>query len=74
MAKTKITVVVDEAGTVIGTQHGHGDTADPATGVVLAVTAGPGQRLHKIEFEVPALRTNADVSKFHEQLEKHLKA
>ena len=73
MAKTKITVVVDEAGTVVGTQHGHGDVADPATGVVLAVTAGPGQRLHKIEFEVPTLRTNADVSTFHEQLEKHLK-
>lgn len=70
---TKITVIVDENGRVVGTQQGHGGIADPTTGIVASLTAGPGQQLHEIEYDTPRLKSAADVSKFHEQLEKHLK-
>jgi hypothetical protein len=73
MPKSKVTVVVDENGRVIGTQQGHGGIADPTTGIVASLSAGPHQQLHEIEYDVPRLRSGADVTKFHEQLEKHLK-
>jgi hypothetical protein len=74
MAKTKLTVVVGEDGRVVATHHGHGDVADPATGIVASLTAGPGQRVHKIEFDVPRITSSADIASFHEQLEKHLRS
>jgi hypothetical protein len=68
----KITVVTDENGRVVATQLGHGDVPDAMSGVVVSLAAGPGQRLHKIEFEVPQLGSRGDVESFHEQLGKHL--
>jgi hypothetical protein len=73
MANSRLTVVVDETGRVVGTQPGHGGIADPTTGIVAWLSAGPGQQLHEIEYDVPRLKSGADVAKFHKQLEKHLK-
>jgi hypothetical protein len=70
----KITVVTNKHGAVVGTQIGHGDTPDPVAGVTTALTAGPEQTLHKIEFDVPPLRTKIDVEDFHKKLGEHLKA
>ncbi len=74
MAKTKLTVVVDESGRVVATHLGHGDLPDPATGIVASLTAGPGQRVHKIEFDVPRITSAAGVEAFHEQIENHLRS
>ena len=68
MAKTKLTVVVAEDGSIVATHHGHGDVADPATGIVASLTAGPGQKVHKIEFDVPRINSSEDIARFHEQL------
>lgn len=70
----KLTVVTNKDGKVVGTQIGHGDTADPATGIIAAITAGPGQTVHKIEYDVPRLRNRADIEDFHRNLGEHLKA
>jgi hypothetical protein len=71
--KKKLTVVTNERGTVIGTQLEHGDTPDP-TGVTTVLTAGPGQTLHKIEYDIPPLDTRAHIEDFHKKLGEHLKA
>jgi hypothetical protein len=74
MAKTKLTVVVDEDGRVVATQRGHGNVPDPATGIVASLTPGPGQHVHRIEFDVSRIASSGDVASFHEQLERHLRS
>jgi hypothetical protein len=69
---SKLTVVTDDKGLVVGTQLGHGDIPDPATGIRAALAAGPGQVLHKIDVELPQLRSRADVEHFHEELRTNL--
>ena len=73
LMKKKLTVVTNEDGTVIGTQIGHGEAVSPAAGVTTALAAGPGQKLHKIEYDVPLLRTRAHIEDFHKKLGEHLK-
>ena len=70
----KLTVVTDNDGAVIGTQRGHGDTPDPMSSITCSLTAGPGQTVHKIEYDVPRLQTRSDVENFHKKLSEHLKA
>jgi len=71
--RRKLTVITDESGRVIATQVGHGDLAHPASGITGQVVAGPGQRQHKFEFDVPAyLSSSADINAFHERLGRHL--
>ncbi len=70
----KLTVVTNEHGAVVGTQLGHGDTPDAENGITVALTAGPGQAIHKIEFDVPRLCTRADLEEFHKKLGEYLKA
>lgn len=72
--RKKLTVVTNEDGTVIGTQLGHGDTPGPTAGVTTVLTAGPGQTLHKVEYDIPPLQTRADIEDFHKKLGEHLKA
>jgi|GEM_PF-3251823 len=72
--KTKLTVVTNDSGTVIGTQHGHGDVPSSTAVVTSALIAGPGQTLHKTEYEVPPLHTRAHIEDFHKKLGEHLKA
>lgn len=71
--KKKLTVVTNEHGTVVGTQLGHGDTPGPTGSVTTVLTAGPGQKLHKIEYDIPALHTRAHIEDFHKKLGEHLK-
>lgn len=68
----KITVVTNEAGDVIGTQLGHGEP-DPKTGMTTSLVAGPGQQLHRTEFDVPRLIGRADIENFHRSLTGHLR-
>ena len=68
----KLTVVTDGKGRVVGTQLGHGDVPDPATGIRVALAAGPGHTLHKIDIELPQLRSKADVEHFHEEVGRNL--
>jgi hypothetical protein len=70
--KRKITVVTNKNGEVAGTQLGHGEP-NPKTGIATSVVAGPGQQLHKIEFEIPQLSARADIEAFHDKLAEHLK-
>ena len=70
--RRKLTVITGENGRVIATQTGHGDLPHPVSGISVQVVAGPGQREHKIEFDVPALSSSADIDAFHERLRAHL--
>ena len=67
----KFTVITDEHGDVVATQTGDG-APDPATGATASLVAGPGQTLHKIEFETPRLSCAADIDDFHRRLTEHL--
>ena len=69
----KLTVITDDHGDVVGTQIGHGDP-HPATGATTSLVAGPGQTLHKIEFEMPRFAARADIDDFHRKLAEHLRA
>jgi hypothetical protein len=71
--KKKLTVLTDASGKVLGTQAGHGDQRDAKSGILISLIAGEGQRLHKIEHEVPELHSPADIQKFHQQLAQHIK-
>jgi hypothetical protein len=72
--KRKLTVVTDAAGNVVVTQLGHGGERDPKSGILVAITAGPGQTLHKVEFEYPVVFSSPDdIDAFHQKLAKHLK-
>jgi hypothetical protein len=68
----KITVVTDEHGNVVGTHLGHGEP-DPATGNATFLVAGPKQKVHKIQFEVPHLTRREDIDDFHRRLAEHLR-
>jgi hypothetical protein len=72
--KQKLTVVTDDHGKVLATQIGHEGTRDPRTGITVGIVAGPGQKLHKIEFDVPQMASHADVDAFHKKLAEHLSA
>lgn len=71
--KKKLTVITDANGKVLGTQTGHGDQRDSKSGIVISLVAGDGQRLHRIEYEVPAFHSPSDVQKFHQRLAQHIK-
>jgi hypothetical protein len=62
---SKLTVVVDAEGRVLATHPGHGEVTDPDTGIRVELTAGPRQVLHKIDFEIPALKSRKDIEAFH---------
>jgi len=68
----KLTVITDEHGDVVGTQASDG-APDPATGATASLVAGPGQTLHKIEFEIPQLSSGADIDDFHRRLTEYLR-
>jgi hypothetical protein len=68
----KLTVITDSEGKVLVTQLGHGDVRDPKSGILGSIVAGPGQTLHKIEFDVPQMTARADVEAFHKKLADHL--
>ena len=72
--KRKLTIITDGNGNVVATQVGHGDVVDPQSGILGSLVAGPGQHAHKIEFDVPDLRSTAEISDFHKNLGAHLKA
>lgn len=69
---TKLTVITEANGKVTATQVGHGHVKDPASGIVGGIVAGPGQKLHKIEFHVPELNSADDIDAFHQKLMEHL--
>ena len=69
---TKITIVTDDDGRVIGTQLGHGDLPDPTSGITVSLTAGPGQKLHKIDIDVRLPRSQNEIELFHLQLGEHI--
>ena len=65
--KQKLIVITNTDGKVVGTQV-QDDAVSP--GVVARLVAGPGQKLHTIEVEVPArFATRKDIDQFHAQLE-----
>jgi len=68
----KLTVVTDESGEIIGTQLGHGEPSG-VTGVTTGLAAGPGQTLHKIDYEMPSLTSRAEIEEFHRKLAAHLR-
>jgi hypothetical protein len=68
----KLTVITNEKGHVVGTHIGHG-VANPATGTTTSLVAGPGQTLHRVEFEMPLLTSRADIEDFHRRLTEHLR-
>jgi len=70
--KQKVTVITDSKGKVEATQIGHGEMRDPRSGILGSIVAGPGQKIHKIEFDVPQMTTHADVDAFHKKLADHL--
>jgi len=70
--KRKLTVITDAQGNVLVTQVGHGNVRNPQSGILGGVVAGPGQRAHKITYDVPDLHTPSDVDKFHKSLRDHL--
>lgn len=71
--KRKLTVITDDKGEVVVTQLGHGDAPDPIAGILVSVVAGPRQRAHKIEFDVPdRMTTSQDVEAFHRVLTEHV--
>ncbi len=72
--KKKLTVITDERGQVVATQVGHGDTRDPQSGIQGSLVPGPRQQLHKIEYDVPELRSSKDIDEFHKKLSEHIKA
>lgn len=67
----KLTVITDEQGNVLGTQRGHGADG-PAREATATLTTGPGQTLHKIEFDIPRLHSGQDIDAFHAQLRDFL--
>lgn len=69
----KLTVITDEAGNVVGTQPGHG-VPDPSSGAGAYIVAGPGQTLHRIEFDIPRLHSREDIDAFHSQLGDFLRS
>lgn len=71
--KQKVTVITDSKGKVVAMQIGHGETRDPKSGT-RGIVAGPGQNIHKIEYDVPQMATHADVDAFHKKLADHLAA
>jgi hypothetical protein len=68
----KLTVITNHQGKVIATQLGHGDHRDPQSGIRGGIVAGPGQSIHKIEFDIPQLFAPADIDAFHDTLTEHL--
>jgi hypothetical protein len=70
--KRKLTVITDAQGKVLVTQEGHGFSRHPESGILVGIVVGPGQDAHKIEYDVPEMRTSADVEKFHKALSDHL--
>jgi hypothetical protein len=71
--KRKLTVVTNEHGQVVATQIGHGDVPHPESGIVGSIVAGPGQHIHKIEYDVPPqMHSKRDVESFHKKLGEHL--
>lgn len=72
--KKKLTVITDENHKVLATQEGHGNLPAPGSGIVFSIGTGAGQSAHKIEYDVPELRSAADVQDFHAKLGQHLKA
>ena len=72
--KKKLTVITDSNHKVLATQEGHGDLPDPATGIVFSISAGAGQSAHTIEYDMPELRSPADIQDFHAKLSEHLNA
>jgi len=70
--KSKLTVITDSHGAVIATQVGHGEP-DPKTGIAFGILAGPGQTIHKMEFDVPSFRSRRDVDDFHLRVSEFLR-
>jgi hypothetical protein len=71
--KRQLTVITDARGKVIVTREGHGETIDPASGIRFSIVAGPDQKLHEIEFDVPQrLSRSADIEAFHSAIANHL--
>ncbi len=71
--KSKLTVITDEGGKVLVTREGHGEFVDPGSGIRVSIMAGPEQKLHEIEFDIPErLTESADVEAFHSSLANHL--
>lgn len=71
--KKKLTVITDATGKVLGTQEGHGDQRDAKSGILISLIAGEGQRMHRIEYDVPSFQSAVDIRKFHQQLAQHIK-
>jgi len=70
--KQKLTVITDSKGEIVATQIGHGDVREPQSGIVGGIVAGPGQHIHKIEFDVPQITSRADIEAFHKKVAEHL--
>ena len=69
----KYTVATDSRGKIVGTQVGHEGEKHPESGAILRLVAGPGQVLHKVEFDKSSLENPSDVEEFHRQLTQNLK-
>jgi hypothetical protein len=69
----KLTVITDARGNVVGTQTGHG-IPDPSSEAAAFIVPGPGQALHRIEFEIPRLQSREDIDAFHTQLSDFLRS
>jgi hypothetical protein len=69
--KQKLTVIVDADGEVVGTQVQ--DYPLPEGVASARLVAGPGQKRHEIEVEVPArFATPKDIDQFHAHVKSQL--
>ena len=71
---TRLTVLTDDAGTVVAAQVGRSGTSPTNGSVIMIGAAQPGQKLHKTEFEMPQITSLSELERFHKELAKHLSA
>lgn len=74
MIKTKITVITDVDGKVVGTQLGHAKDVVPDGKPHSRIVADNNQELHEIEIEIPDITSHkTDLLKYHEMVEMHIR-
>lgn len=71
---TKLTVLTDDAGTVVAAQVGRSGACHPNGSVIMIGAAPPGQKLHQTEFEMPQITSLSELEYFHKKLARHLYA
>ena len=73
---SKVTVITDKSGKIVGTQQGYSKDSPAKKGLPrVSLTPGPNQTLNEVEMDLPRLgHTEKDLTEYNEAIQKHLSA